>query len=87
MKKFIFFISQLAIQLFLGSKQQQTHPALKRENPPLQHNTVRTVHFCTFFLFMWVIFSQQDPDPDHNTEIVYSTAGLDVDPDPQHCLQ
>jgi hypothetical protein len=39
-------------------KLQETPSAQKREHPTLQN-----IKFLNFFLFLWVIFALQDPDP------------------------
>jgi hypothetical protein len=39
---------------------QEKPSALKREHPALQK-----LKFINFFLFLWVIFTPLDPDPDH----------------------
>ncbi len=41
------------------SKRQKKPSALKREHPAFQK-----LKFINFFLFLWVIFALQDPNPD-----------------------
>jgi hypothetical protein len=64
------------------SKLQKKPSALKRKHLALQN-----MKFLIFFLFLWVIFSLLDPDPDFeypvSTDLIES--GSNPDPDPNHC--
>ncbi len=62
LRKNSIFLSKTAIYLSLGlhkgSKLQEKPSALKREHPALKN-----MKFLKLFLFLWVIFALQDPDP------------------------
>ncbi len=63
------------------SKLQEKPSAHKREHPALQN-----IKFLNFFLFLGIIFSLLDPDPDSesiSTDLVESA----TNPDPKHWLQ
>jgi hypothetical protein len=59
---------------------------LERLKPSKENNQHFKNEIINFFLFLWVIFSLLDPDPDCESGSGDPIdSGYNPDPDPQHC--